>query len=408
MPNYRYQARNTQGQVQVGVLAADNATSAATVLRNQGLHVMQVSVVASLNTGSGLMGKLREMQTGKPTQKHVLDFTTQLAVMIRAGINLRAALEGIADQTEHAGFKKILLQLKSDVEGGKQFSEALARQPKLFGALYINMVRASEMAGNFSKMLDRIAQYIAQQIETKKMVIGAAIYPSVIGTLAIGVTIFLLTFVLPKFYSVFEGKEDVLPWATTFLMGLSRTMVAYWPYIVGCIVVGGGGLYAFTRTELGSFWVDTAKLRVPIVRTMFRSLYISRSLQTMGQLVNAGVPLLDTLAITGEISGNQLYRGMWKKVYTAVKTGKKIVTPLQKDNLLPKAVTQMISAGEEAGKLGEVLDEISVYYQKQLKDAIKAVTGMIEPLMILAMGTIVGFIAMAVILPIFKMSQIVK
>jgi len=141
---------------------------------------------------------------------------------------------------------------------------------------------------------------------------------------------------------------------------------------------------------------------------MFRSLYISRSLQTMGQLVNAGVPLLDTLAITGEISGNQLYRGMWKKVYTAVKTGKKIVTPLQKDNLLPKAVTQMISAGEEAGKLGEVLDEISVYYSKQLKDAIKAVTGMIEPLMILAMGTIVGFIAMAVILPIFKMSQIVK
>jgi type IV pilus assembly protein PilC len=408
MGNYRYQARNAQGQVQVGVLAADNATSAATVLRNQGLHVMQVSVVAAAASGTGFAAWLREAQSGKPTQKHVLDFTTQLAVMIRAGINLRAALEGIADQTDHVGFKRVLTQLRTDVEGGKQFSEALSRQPKLFGALYINMVRASEMAGNFSKMLDRIAQYIGQQIETKKMVIGAAIYPSVIGTLAVGVTIFLLTFVLPKFYSVFEGKEDVLPWATTFLMSLSRAMVAYWPYILGCIVVGGGGLFAFCRTELGSFWVDTAKLKVPIVRTMFRSLYISRSLQTMGQLVNAGVPLLDTLAITGEISGNQLYRAMWKRVYTAVKTGKKIVTPMQKDNLLPKAVTQMISAGEEAGKLGEVLDEISVYYSKQLKDAIKAVTGMIEPLMILAMGTIVGFIAMAVILPIFKMSQIVK
>jgi len=408
MGNYRYQARNAQGQVQVGVLAADNATSAATVLRNQGLHVVQVSVIAATSSGTGFMAWLREAQSGKPTQKHVLDFTTQLAVMIRAGINLRAALEGIADQTDHLGFKKVLTQLRTDVEGGKQFSEALSRQPKLFGALYINMVRASEMAGNFSKMLDRIAQYIGQQIETKKMVIGAAIYPSVIGTLAVGVTIFLLTFVLPKFYPVFEGKEDILPWATPFLMGLSRTIVAYWPYILGCIVVGGGGLFAFARTELGSFWVDTAKLKVPIVRTMFRSLYISRSLQTMGQLVNAGVPLLDTLAITGEISGNQLYRAMWKRVYTAVKTGKKIVTPMQKDNLLPKAVTQMISAGEEAGKLGEVLDEISVYYSKQLKDAIKAVTGMIEPLMILAMGTIVGFIAMAVILPIFKMSQIVK
>lgn len=408
MANYRYQARNAQGQVQVGVLSADNASTAASVLRNQGLHVLQVSVVQSMSSGTGLLAKLRDMNASKPTPKHVLDFTTQLAVMVRAGINLRAALEGIADQAEHVGFKRVITQLKTDVEGGKQFSEALARHPKLFGPLYVNMVRASEMAGNFSKMLDRIALYIGQQIETKKMVIGAAIYPSVIGTLAVSVTVFLLTFVLPKFYAVFEGKEDVLPWATTFLMSVSRTMVAYWPYILGCVVVAGGGLFAFCRTELGAFWVDTAKLRIPIVRSMFRSLYISRSLQTMGQLVNAGVPLLDTLAITGDISGNQLYKGMWKRVYTAVKTGKKIAAPLQKDTLLPKAVVQMISAGEEAGKLGEVLDEISVYYSKQLKDAIKAVTGMIEPLMILFMGTVVGFIAMAVILPIFKMSQIVK
>lgn len=408
MANYRYQARNAQGQVQVGVLSADNASTAASVLRNQGLHVLQVNMVAVASSGTGLLAKIKDLNASKPTPKHVLDFTTQLAVMVRAGINLRAALEGIADQAEHVGFKRVINQLKTDVEGGKQFSEALARHPKLFGPLYVNMVRASEMAGNFSKMLDRIALYIGQQIETKKMVIGAAIYPSVIGTLAVSVTVFLLTFVLPKFYAVFEGKEDVLPWATTFLMSLSRSMVAYWPYIVGCVVVAGGGLFAFCRTELGSFWVDTAKLRIPIVRSMFRSLYISRSLQTMGQLVNAGVPLLDTLAITGDISGNQLYKGMWKRVYTAVKTGKKIAAPLQKDNLLPKAVVQMISAGEEAGKLGEVLDEISVYYAKQLKDAIKAVTGMIEPLMILFMGTVVGFIAMAVILPIFKMSQIVK
>lgn len=408
MPSYRFQARNAQGQIQAGVLSADTAASAATLLRNQGLHVMSVGTAGESTAGSGIMAKLKELNTAKPTPQHVLDFTTQLAVMIRAGINLRSALEGIADQTTHEGFKKVLIQLRTDVEGGKQFSEALAKHPKLFGPLYINMVRASEMSGSFSKMLDRIAVYMGQQLETRKMVIGAAIYPCVIGTLAIGVTVFLMTFVLPKFYSVFEGKEDVLPWATTFLMGVSKAMVAYWPYMVGAIVVLGGGFFAFLRTELGSFWADKAKLTIPIVRTMFRAMYISRSLQTMGQLVNAGVPLLDTLSITGDISGNQLYKGMWKRVYTAVKTGKKIVQPLQKDNLLPKAVTQMIAAGEEAGKLGEVLDEISVFYAKQLRDAIKAVTGMIEPIMILAMGTVVGFIAMAVILPIFKMSQIVK
>ncbi len=408
MPNYRYQVRTAQGQVSTGVVAADSATSAAAILRNQGSQVLSVSAALGTEQAVGFLGKLRELNAGKPTQKHVLDFTTQLAVMIRAGINLRAALEGIAEQTEHAGFKKVIVTLKNDVEAGKQFSEAIAKHPKLFNPLYINMTRASEMSGSFSKMLDRIAGYIGQQIETRKMVVGAAIYPAVIGTLAVAVTIFLLAFVLPKFYAVFEGKEEVLPWATTFLMGLSKFMVANWPYLLAGGVVAAGGGYAFTLTEIGRFWVDKLKLTIPIVRTMFRSLYISRSLQTMGQLINAGVPMLDTLAITGEISGNQLYHGMWKKVYANVKQGKKITGTLTKDPLLPRAVSQMIAAGEESGKLGEVLDEISAYYSKALKDNIKAVTSLIEPIMILCMGVVVGFIAMAIILPIFKMSQIVK
>ncbi len=408
MPNYRYQIKNSSGQTQVGVLAAETAATAATILRNQGSHVLSLSPVAAGLDAAGLLAKFRELNAGRPNQKHVLDFTTQLAVMIRAGINLRAALDGIADQTTHLGFKRVISQLKADVEGGKQFSEAIARYPKLFNPLYINMVRASEMSGSFSKMLDRIAGYITQQLETKKMVLGAAIYPAIIGTLAVGVTIFLLTFVLPKFASVFEGKEDVLPWATKFLLGLSAFMVANWYLLLGGIGALGGVLYAFLKTEVGSFWFDKFKLSVPIIRSMFRSLYISRSLQTMGQLINAGVPMLDTLAITGEISGNQIFKGLWRKVHSSVKQGKKVTQPLQAANVLPRAVVQMIAAGEESGKLGEVLDEISIYYSKQLKDNIKAVTGMIEPIMILAMGTVVGFIAMAIILPIFKMSQIVK
>ena len=408
MATYRYQARTAQGQVQHGTVNSDSAQGAAAVLRNQGMHVLAVNAAQGEQTGGGFWQKLKDMNAGKPSPKHVLDFTTQLAVMVRAGINLRSALEGIAEQTAHPGFRKIILGLKADVEGGKQLSEALNKHPKLFGPLYINMVRASEMAGNFPKMLERIAGYISQQIETRKMVVGAAIYPCIIGTLAVGVTIFLLTFVLPKFYQVFEGKEEILPWATKFLMGVSKMMVAYWPVIVGSIIGLGVGIFAFCKTELGSFWVDKMKLTIPVLKTMFRSLYIARSLQTMGQLVNAGVPLLDTLAITSDISGNAIFRSMWRKVYTAVKQGKKITHAIQKDPVLPKAVTQMISAGEESGKLGEVLDEISAFYHKNLKDAIKAVTSLIEPIMILFMGTVVGFIAMAVILPIFKMSQLVK
>ncbi len=408
MPSYKYSARNSSGVVSSGVVAAENVTSAATVLRNQGLHVMSLSGAGLMANSSGLMAKMAEMNAGSIGQKHVLDFTSQLAVMVRAGINLRSALDGIAEQTVHPGFRKIIAGLKEDVEGGKQFSEALAKHPKLFNPLYINMVRASEMSGSFSKMLDRIAGYIGQQIETRKMVVGAAIYPGIIGTMAIGVTVFLLTFVLPRFYTVFEGKEDILPWATKFLMGISKFVVANWYFLLGGLVLMAGGLFAILKTEVGAFWADKLKLMVPVLRTMFRALYISRSLQTFGQLINAGVPMLDTLRITGEISGNQMYKGMWMRVHNAVKTGKKIATVLTKDPLLPKSVSQMIAAGEESGKLGEVLDEVSNYYSKQLRDAIKAVTSMIEPIMIILMGTVVGFIAMAIILPIFKMSSLVK
>jgi len=408
MPNYRYQVKGPGGQIQVGVMSADSIQTAATVLRNQGLHILAVNPVGGGVQRAQLLEKLADLNSGKPSQKHVLDFTTQLAVMIRAGINLRSSLEGIADQTQHRGFRKVINQLRTDVESGKSFSEALARHPKLFGSLYVNMVRASEMSGSFSQMLDRIAGYIAQQIETRKMVVGASIYPGIIGTMAVAVTVFLLTFVLPKFKSVFEGKEDALPASTKFLMGLSEFLQLQWPYILaGTFGLGVAGFLAL-KTEPGGLFADRLKLSVPVFRNMFRSLYISRSLQTKGQLINAGVPMLDTLAITGDISGNRLYKAMWKNVYLSVKQGKKISLPLSKTTLLPRAVVQMISAGEESGKLGEVLDEVSVHYAKQLKDQIKACTSLIEPVMIIVMGGIVGFIAMAIILPIFRMSQIVN
>jgi len=408
MPSYRYQVRTAAGELQVGVLASDNVATAAAVLRNQGYRVVSVSPVATTANSGSLLEKFSEMNAGRPKQRHVLDFTTQLAVMVRAGINLRAALDGIAEQTDHPRFKKIILGVKTDVEAGKQFSEALARHPKLFGPLYINMVRASEMSGSFAKMLDRIAGYIGQEIETRKMVVGASIYPGVIGTMAVAVTIFLLTFVLPKFAMVFKGKEDVLPWATKFLMSLSDFMVANWYFVIGGLIAVIGGLFALNKTEVGGFFFDRLRLSIPVVKSMFRALYISRSLQTMGQLINAGVPMLDTLAITGDVSGNRLYKGMWRSVYTSVKQGRKIAAPMAKTTLLPQAVVQMISAGEESGKLGEVLDEISSYYARLLKERIKAVTSMIEPIMIILMGSVVGFIAMAIILPIFKMSSIVK
>lgn len=406
MPQYSYQARNGSGGVEAGGVAAADAATAAAMLRGKGLHVMQLAPTTSTARLASLGEKLS--WTSGPGKKEILDFTTQLAVMVRAGISIRQALDGISEQTTNVKFKKILLQIKADIESGRQFSEAISKHPKLFGPLYLSMVRASEMSGAFARMLDRIATYLQQELETRKLVVGASIYPGIIATMAISVTVFLLTFVLPRFAGVFEGKEEALPGPTKFLMSLSDFMVSYWWVILIMATAAIGGFLMFVRTELGGFWWDRAKLSMPVAKRMFRALYISRSLHTMGELLNAGVPMLDTLAITGDISGNRLFRRMWRSVHSSVRQGRKIQTQLSKSNLLPKSVIQMVAAGEDSGKLGEVLDEVSDYYHRVLRDAIKAVTSMIEPLMIVLMGSVVGFIAMAIILPIFKMSSLVS
>ena len=405
MPNYRYESKNAAGQISSGVMAAPNLGAASQMLRGRGEYIMVLAPSVEAKKSGGLASLSFSFGPGL---KDVQNFTAQLSVMVRAGISLRNAIEGISEQTPNPKFKEMLLQMKRDVESGRQFSDALLRYPKVFSPLYINMVKASELSGGFSRMLDRIAIYLDQQIETRGQVMGAMIYPGIIGFMAITVTIFLLTFVLPSFTAVFAGKEDQLPPPTKALMFLSAFMINYWYVIIGSLIAAAWGFMLMIKTDWGSLWFDQGKLSVPIFKKLFRALYISRSLHTMGQLINAGVPMLDTLAITADISGNLLYKRMWRNVYGAVKQGKKISQPLQSNPLLPKSVIQMIAAGEESGKLGEVLDGVSDYYARELKSVIKTVTAMIEPLMIVIMGVVVGFIAMSIILPIFKMSNLVK
>lgn len=404
MPNYRYEGRTAAGKATSGVVQATDLGAASAMIRARGEYIVQLAPADAAVKGGGMNFSF----SFGPGAKDVQAFTSQLAVMIRAGISIRAAIEGIADQTANPKFKAMLTQMKKDVESGKQFSDALTRYPKTFSPMYINMVKASELSGGFSKMLDRVAQYLAHQIETKSMVVGAMIYPGIIGTMAIGTTVFLLVFVLPRFMKIFEGKEAALPLPTKFLLALSKFMTGYWYIILLGLGAAVWGFVMMLRTDWGRTWFDKMKLSIPLFKKMFRAMYISRGLHTMGQLVNAGVPILDTISITADISGNVLYKRMWKSVYSAVKQGKKISHPLQKSTLLPKAVVQMVNAGEESGKLGEVLDEVAEFYSRELKSVIKSVTAMIEPLMIVLMGGMVGFIAMSIILPIFKLSQIVK
>jgi len=407
MPNYRYESRQQSGQVATGVIAAESAHAASEVLRQKGNFVLSIS--EAIQSDNSMLRRIMAFQPQLgPSLKDVLNFTSQLAVMIKAGISIRAALDGIAGQVENVKFRAMLNQIKQDVEGGKPFSDALARYPKVFSPLYVNMVRASELSGSFAEMLERVVEYLSQQIETRAQVRGAMVYPIIIGVMAITTTVFLLTFVLPRFVVIFQGKEHLLPMPTKLILGLSYSLRTFWYLFAGGTAALVGTFWWLLRTPYGRAWWDRIKLSVPILKKLCRCLYISRSMHTLGELVNAGVPMLDALGITANIAGNTLYRDMWRHVCVSVKQGKKISDQMSHSKLLPGSVVQMIGSGEESGRLAEVLRDISAYYQKELKNIIRTVTAMIEPLMIVMMGFVVGFIAMSIILPIFKLSSMVK
>ncbi|HHH75980.1 MAG TPA: type II secretion system F family protein [Phycisphaerae bacterium] len=403
MPKYKYETRTESGKISSGILIANSlgeATNSAKMLGGYLMNVVEAGEVTVFDKVKNF-----RLEFG-PGLKDIYTFTTQLAVMLKAGINIRTAIGDIADQLENQKFKVMVTTVKNDVEAGKPFSEALAQYPKTFPSLFVNMVKAAELSGNLAEMLGRISATLSAQVETRSMVKGAMVYPAILGILAISATVFLLTWVLPKFAGVFKGKEDILPKPTKALLALSGFLRGYYQIILACLVSIVVAFKFAIGTSSGRVYWDRCKLKLPLLRKMFRAMYIARGLQTMGELINAGVPMLDTLQITSEVSGNCVYRDMWLDVKKAVQEGNKIAVPLRANPILPRNVIQMIAAGEESGNLGEVLSEVSDYYQRELKDTIKAVTSMLEPIMIVFMGVVVGFIAMSIILPVFKMSSI--
>jgi len=350
--------------------------------------------------------KLFRVEFG-PSRKDILNFTNQVAVMIRAGISLQDSLESIAEQIDNQKFKIVITDLKNRIEAGSSFSQALAEHPQVFSNLYINMVAAAEVSGSLSQMMQKLADYLDSEAETRSQVRSAMVYPIIIAVMAIAVTIFLLCFVLPRFTAIFAGKEHLLPKPTIILMATSAFLRNYWYFIVPAIGGCLWGFWYFIGTTSGRRWWDKTKLSLPLIKTLCRSLYITRSLHTMGVLTRAGVPILNIISITAQIAGNVLYKSMWLGVHEEVRQGKKIASSLGCYNLMPPNVVQMIRSGEDSGTMSDVLRDVSEYYARELKTVIKTVTSMIEPIMIVIMGVLVGFIAMSIILPIFRMSSIV-
>src|SRR5947207_3111828 len=396
MLTFAYQANDPLGELVEGTMEVSSREEALARLKRDGLNVLELQEQAG---GFDLMPRgIR--------QAEIIFTTNQLAVMVETGITLSQALGSIAEQEGNPALRKVLLDLKSSVEAGDDFSTALSRHPKQFDKTYISLIKASEQTGTLGEMLDTVATYLRSQLETRQKIRAAMAYPGVMAVIAVGVTIFLLTYILPKFEPLFSRKGVKLPTITIYMMSASNVLLNYWPYwIAGAIAVIL--TYVFGRkTEPGRKILDWLKINFPIVGNMTRKVTLSRSVRTLGTMVASGVSMLDAIKLTAEVASNWYYEQAWLRVLDEVTQGQRISESLQDErDLFPGTLVQMIGAGEETGKLDVVLGKVSSFYDKEVETALKATTSMIEPLMICGMGVIVGGIALGLLMPIFQLSR---
>lgn len=391
---FQYRVRDALGKEHQGTVDAVNRDEAVQQLRRDGMQVLELDEDA----GPGLFAP--------PIKRtDVIYLTNQLAIMIDTGITLSVALAGIGEQEANPTMRRMLGEMQRAVESGEDFSSALAKFPKYFDKTYLSMIKVGEATGTLAEMLERIALYLRKEMEMRGKVKAALAYPGIMAVMAIGVTTFLLTFVLPQFTPMFNKKGVKLPGVTKWAMGASDVLMHWWHLWVPALVALIVGTIVYKRTPSGRRVWDGIMLNAPIIGTVSRKVAISRSIRTLGTMLNCGLPVLEAIKLTSEVAGNSYYEAIWLHVLDEVTQGNEICEAIKGNPLFPSTLVQMISAGEQTAKLGDVLVKVSDYYDHEVESAIKAATSMIEPLMISVMGVVVGTIALALLLPVFSLSK---
>jgi len=376
----------------------------------------------NLETSTNMMpsqtaGPTPKTYSGKVKQTELILFTTQLAVMLDSGVVLSDALDAIAEPAENATFKMIIMDVAETVKGGENFSKVLASYPKVFNSMFISMVKASEASGKMSEMLRVLSGYLDFEVETRKRIKGALTYPFIMAIMAVAATGTLMFFVLPRFTKIYEARGASLPKITQILISFSQ-MLGNFRIMTGVLTVlilGGAALYYWAGTVSGRRVIDFLKLRTPVVGTMFIDTIVARSMRIMATMVNTGVSLLDAIEVMRSSCENYYFQQLWtqadKKIRDGYQLSESILLSLESQKgqrqLIAPGIIQMIRAGEKSGKLGEVCDKISVFYEKKLEASVKAVMTLIEPLMVTIMGAIIGTIAIALLLPVFRISTVI-
>ena len=404
MPTFAYTARDAAGIASEGTLAAATIDEATKLLRGQGRYATSVKPATAKNSIAPAAASARGI---KIPRDEVIGISNQLAVMLDTGVTLSEALACCAEFSGNKQTKALLDDLTNRVNAGVDLSDALSMHPRSFPRLYVALIRASEKTGMMSQLLDRATTYLKDEQEILRKVKGALTYPGIMFGFAILTTIFLLAFVLPRFTTIYANKGAALPMPTKILMALSDGLLNYWMFIVpGLLIVAAAG-WQYARTPGGKRVVDWVQLNAPMVGPMFRKLYLSRGLRTVGTMAAAGVSLVDSVETATTLCNNGQFRGLWEDVARQIQNGKPFSEPLAKSPLVPGAVSRMLASGEKGGKLGPVMEQVAGFSEVELKEKINELTRYIEPAMIMVMGLLIGSVTLALLLPIFSISKVV-
>jgi len=370
------------------------------------------SEMPDLSAASPPRRRTQRLAGVKVKQPELILFTTQLSVMLDSGVVLSDALDAIAEQADREGFKAVITSLADAVKGGEPFSRALAEHPRIFNPMFISMVKASEASGRMPEMLNVLSGYLNFESETRKRIKGALTYPFIMALMAVAATGTLMFFVLPRFMRIYEAKGAALPKITRVLVGFSRILGNFQAMtgIVTGLIIASISLYYWGRTSSGRKVIDFVKIRTPVVGTMFVDMVVTRSMRIMATMVNTGVRLLDSIEVIHDSCDNYYFQQLWGTVDDKIRDGYQLSESIlisSSSELISPGIIQMLRAGEKSGKLGEVCDKVSVFYEKKLEASIKNVMALIEPLMITILGGIIGTIAIALLLPVFRISSVI-
>ncbi len=408
MPVYAYKGFNAAGKVVTGTRDADSPRTIKLALRRDGVFVTELResspAKSSKNTVSRRGLELRVL-TERISSMDLAVATRQLATLVGAGIPLVQSLVALIEQVESDYFKSVWADVKQRINEGAGFGDSLANYPKIFSGLYVNMVRAGETSGALDVVLTRLADFTESQAELRSKIFGAMFYPLMMVVMAGGVTGILFVFVIPKISKLFESQKVSLPLPTQLMIGLSTIARDYWFVALPVMVLTVWGFRRFINSETGRPWWDGFVLRVPIFGPLIRMIAVTRFSRTLATLLGSGVPLLTAFDIVKNVVQNTTLADVIETVRDAVKEGDSIAAPLQRSGEFPPIVTHMIAVGEKSGQLEEMLENVARAYESQVDARLRAMTSILEPLMIIILGIVVAFIVFSILLPMLQISS---